>query len=62
MVEKLRAVLITDSAERIEYVNPAFAGTTGFTREDALGKTPHHDQEVQLHTARRDTVGHYLLS
>lgn len=33
-------VLISDSAGRIEYVNPAFEGTTGFAREEALGKTP----------------------
>jgi sigma-B regulation protein RsbU (phosphoserine phosphatase) len=34
------SVLISDSAGHIEYVNPAFEATTGFTREDALGKTP----------------------
>ena len=34
------SVLISDSAGRIEYVNPAFEGTTGFTREEALGRTP----------------------
>ena len=34
------SVLISDSAGRIEYVNPAFEATTGFTREEALGKTP----------------------
>jgi phosphoserine phosphatase RsbU/P len=34
------SVLISDSMGRIEYVNPAFEGTTGFTRDEALGKTP----------------------
>jgi PAS domain S-box-containing protein len=34
------SVLISDSTGRIEYVNPAFEETTGFTREDALGSTP----------------------
>lgn len=34
------AVLITDAEGRIEYVNPAFTAMTGYTREDALGKTP----------------------
>jgi sigma-B regulation protein RsbU (phosphoserine phosphatase) len=33
-------VLISDSAGVIEYVNPAFEGTTGFTRQEALGRTP----------------------
>ena len=34
------SVLISDSAGRIEYVNPAFESTTGFTRDEALGQTP----------------------
>lgn len=34
------SVLITDSTGRIEYVNPAFEKTTGYTREDAVGSTP----------------------
>src|SRR4030095_15485452 len=34
------SVLISDSAGHIEYVNPAFEGTTGYTREEILGKTP----------------------
>jgi PAS domain S-box-containing protein len=34
------AVFITDSEGIISYVNPAFEAITGFTREDALGKTP----------------------
>jgi PAS domain S-box-containing protein len=34
------SVLISDSAGLIEYVNPAFEGTTGFTREEVLGRTP----------------------
>lgn len=34
------SVLITDNAEHIEYVNPAFESTTGYTREEALGRTP----------------------
>lgn len=33
-------VLISDSAGRIQYVNPAFEGTTGFTGAEALGNTP----------------------
>lgn len=33
-------VLISDSTGRIQYVNPAFEGTTGYTREEALGGTP----------------------
>ncbi len=34
------SVIVTDSGGRIEYVNPAFERTTGYTREDALGNTP----------------------
>jgi PAS domain S-box-containing protein len=33
-------VMVTDVAGRIEYVNPAFEQLTGYTREEALGKTP----------------------
>jgi sigma-B regulation protein RsbU (phosphoserine phosphatase) len=33
-------VIITDSRGRIEYVNPAFEKTTGYTSEEALGQTP----------------------
>ena len=34
------AVLITDAEGRIEYINPAFTAMTGYTREEALGRTP----------------------
>lgn len=34
------SVIVTDSSGRIEYVNPAFEATTGFTREEAIGSTP----------------------
>jgi phosphoserine phosphatase RsbU/P len=34
------SVLITDNTEHIEYVNPAFENTTGYSREEALGRTP----------------------
>jgi phosphoserine phosphatase RsbU/P len=33
-------VVITDSTGRIEYVNPAFEATTGYTRAEALGARP----------------------
>jgi len=33
-------IIITDDKAFIEYVNPAFETTTGFTREEALGHTP----------------------
>ncbi len=33
-------ILITDTEGVIIYVNPAFEKTTGYTREDAIGKTP----------------------
>lgn len=34
------AILITDRDARIEYVNEAFVGMTGFGAEEALGQTP----------------------
>ncbi|MDO8706239.1 MAG: EAL domain-containing protein [Sulfuricaulis sp.] len=34
------SVVITDTKGVIEYVNPAFENTTGFSQEEALGKTP----------------------
>jgi sigma-B regulation protein RsbU (phosphoserine phosphatase) len=43
------AVMVTDNAGNIEYVNAAFEQTTGFTRTDVLGENPrilksgHHD-------------------
>ena len=33
-------VIITDPEGTIQYVNPAFAAVTGYTREEAVGKTP----------------------
>ena len=33
-------IVITDTSGSIEYVNPAFETVTGYTREEALGKTP----------------------
>lgn len=45
------SVILTDSSGRIEYVNPAFEATTGYTREEAVGRTPRllksgqHDEE-----------------
>lgn len=46
------SVLITDPRGTIEYVNPAFEATTGYSPEEALGKTPRileshlHDHEL----------------
>lgn len=34
------SVVITDADQTIQYVNPAFEHTTGYTREEALGETP----------------------
>lgn len=45
------SVFITDRQGTIEYVNPGFEATTGYSREEALGKTPRilrsalHDKE-----------------
>jgi PAS domain S-box-containing protein len=34
------AVIITDAGGTIEYVNPAFEATTGYGREEAIGRSP----------------------
>lgn len=36
----LEGVIITDAKGHIEFVNPAFTHTTGFSAEEVLGKTP----------------------
>lgn len=40
-------ITIIDSEGVIEYINPAFSEITGFSREEAIGKTPHlmHDKQ-----------------
>jgi len=46
------SVVITDKSGRIEYVNPAFQETTGYTLDEAIGRTPRilksgqHDTEL----------------
>lgn len=40
MEQTADSVVITDREGLIGYVNPAFEATTGYTREDAIGKTP----------------------
>ena len=42
-------VMITDRAGRLEYVNPAFEKITGYTRAEALGRTPR-----LLHSGKQD--------
>ncbi len=54
------AVIITNKAGMIEYVNPAFEAITGFTREEALGKdtnlvkSGHHT--VEFYTRLWNTI------
>ena len=49
IVEQAEApIFITDPAGIIEYSNPAFTTITGFTREDAIGKTPRILQSGQM--------------
>lgn len=40
MEQTADSIVITDKEGLIEYVNPAFEATTGYSREEALGKTP----------------------
>jgi diguanylate cyclase (GGDEF)-like protein/PAS domain S-box-containing protein len=45
----IEGVMITDAQSRIVDVNPSFTAITGFTREQALGRTP-----AMLRSARHD--------
>ena len=54
------AVLITDTNGVIEYVNPAFEELTGFSAEEALGRTPRilksGEQDQQFYERLWDTI------
>ena len=41
-VNKPASIVITDPHGSIEYVNPGFVNTTGYTSEEAVGKNPPH--------------------
>jgi len=57
------AVLITDRAGHILYVNPAFEAMTGYARDEVLGRTPRllksgrHDDAFYAHLWREVTEG-----
>ena len=38
--QTMDGVVITDSGNRVSYVNPAFEKTTGYCREDVVGRNP----------------------
>lgn len=40
VVHSANSILITDKEGAIEYVNPAFERSTGYTKAEAIGKTP----------------------
>ncbi|MHB1294594.1 MAG: PAS domain S-box protein [Anaerolineae bacterium] len=40
MEQTVDAVILTDTAGTIEYVNPSFVQTTGYSREEAIGRNP----------------------
>jgi PAS domain S-box-containing protein len=58
------SILITDNTGIIEYVNPKFTQITGFTSEEAIGKTPailksgHHSDVFYKHLWERINSGH----
>jgi PAS domain S-box-containing protein len=39
--QAVESIMITDASGIIQYVNPAFETITGYSREEALGRTPH---------------------
>ncbi len=49
--QSAESIIVTDTDGNIEYVNPAFESITGYTRDEAIGKTPEilssgtHDQK-----------------
>jgi two-component system, cell cycle sensor histidine kinase and response regulator CckA len=53
-------VMITDRRGAIEYVNPAFETLTGYSREDAMGKTPRilksGQQSAELYKGLWETI------
>jgi PAS domain S-box-containing protein len=55
------SVIVTDSSGRIEYVNPAFETTTGYTREEALGRTPRLVRSGQQDEASYEEMWNALL-
>ena len=54
------AIVITDTGGIIQYVNPAFTGLTGYSRQEALGQNPRILKSGQQTPGvlRRD-VGHH---
>jgi PAS domain-containing protein len=54
------AVYITDKAGVIQYVNPAFEKITGFSRDQALGKSPRilksHKQDQEFYRQMWETL------
>jgi PAS domain S-box-containing protein len=50
-------IMITDTEQRIEYVNEAFVRSTGFTREEALGNDP-----ALLHSGRTSPASYSELA
>jgi PAS domain S-box-containing protein len=55
------SVIVTDSSGRIEYVNPAFETTTGYTREEVLGRTPRLLKSGQQDEAYYEEMWNVLL-
>ncbi|RDB42751.1 EAL domain-containing protein [Halomonas sp. DQ26W] len=52
----LEGIIVTDSNNRIEFVNPAFTRVTGYTAEEAIGKTPQI-----LASGRHDTLFYHQM-
>lgn len=64
-------IVITDADGRIEYVNPAFERTTGYSRSELVGQTPrvmksgkheddHYSQLWSAISAGRSWAGHFV--
>ena len=54
------AIVITDTAGNIQYVNPAFTTLTGYTREEAMGQNPRILKSGQQHAGvLRRAVEHH---